>query len=218
MKTSILVSGIAALYLAIGVTGMSRHQNEDEMNFTTNNEITISTIKMATMLPGVTVIADRKNESDITVPVTSTEDYSYLKFDVNKYMEAEASDKDESTELPATPEADYSYLKFDVTDYTTASEITELPEVENTNNDFSSELSIENFSYLKFDVNKYIESGESTSGDFGELPAIEKTSGTDFTIDSENAQTTEFNYLKFDVNKYYKTGEAENDGQIEMPE
>lgn len=218
MKTSILVSGIAALYLAIGVTGMSRHQNEDEMNFTTNNEITISTIKMATMLPGVTVIADRKNESEVTAPAASTEDYSYLKFDVNKYMEDEVSDQDESMEMPATPEADYSYLKFDVTDYTSASEITELPEAESTNNDFSSESSIDNFGYLKFDVNKYIESSESSSDDLGELPAVEKTTVTAHNFESENAQTSEFNYLKFDVTKYYKTGEADNDGKIEMPE
>jgi hypothetical protein len=222
MKTSVLVSGIAALYLAIGVTGMSRHLNEDEMNFTSGNEISLTSFNTATMLPGVTITADRINNSDITSAVANTTDYSYLKFDVNKYMEAEASDPDESIEMPETPTADYSYLKFDVNEFTkdseSVNEITELPETEIGNETISSELSIDNFGYLKFDVNKYIESSESKSDDFGELPASEISNTIVLSPVSVEAPAKDYNYLKFDVTKYYCSGEMDNDAQIELPE
>ena len=208
MKTSVLISSIAALYLLVAFAETTRRHGEDKLNVVTTENISIATVKMATMLPGVVITADRKKEAVIILPVIPNEDFSYLKFDTSDYSEAEAINQDEAEVLPEAVEVDYSYLKFNISDYTapelTGSEITELPV--NENNNSSTPEPVENeFEYLRFDVNDYISNSVMEAEEIGELPL-------------ESEPTNEFGYLKFDVTKFYSSAALSYDEQFELPE
>ena len=208
MKTSVLISSIAALYLLVAFAETTRRHGEDKLNVASTENISIATVKMATMLPGVVITADRKKEAVIILPVIPNEDFSYLKFDASDYSEAEAINQDEAEVLPEAAEFDYSYLKFNISDYTdsesTGSEITELPV--NENNTSSTPEPVENeFEYLRFDVNDYISNSVMEAEEIGELPL-------------ESEPTNEFGYLKFDVTKFYSSASLSSHEQIELPE
>jgi hypothetical protein len=206
MKTSVLISSIAALYLLVAFAETTRRHGEDKLNVASTENISIPTVKMATMLPGVVIKADRKKEAGFSIPVIPAEDFSYLKFDVTDYLEAEAINQDEAEVLPEAIEADYSYLKFNISDYTdlelTGNEITELLAIEN-NTISAPEPIVNEFEYLRFDVNDYISNSATETDEIGELPS-----------EPEN----EFGYLKFDVTKYYSSASLSSDEQFELPE
>ena len=208
MKTSVLISSIAALYLLVAFAETTHRHVEEKLNVTTTENISIATVKMVTMLPGVVIKADRKKEAVISIPVIPAEDFSYLKFDVNDYLEAEATNTDKAEVLPEATETDYSYLKFNVSDYSdsevTGSEITELPAIDN-NTISSPEPIVNEFEYLRFNVNDYIRNSAMETYEIGELP-----------LESEPAN--EFGYLKFDVTKYYSSASLSSDEQYELPE
>ena len=209
MKTSVLISSIAALYLLVAFAETTRRHGEEKMNVASSENISLATVKMATMLPGVVITAERKKEASINIPVILAEDYSYLKFDVNDYLEAEIVNTDEAEILPEAMKADYSYLKFNVCDYTdselTGDEITELPINENNTTISLPEPSVNEFEYLRFDVNDYISKSAMETAEIGEL-----------TLEVEPAN--EFGYLKFDVTKYYSSSDLSSDEQFELPE
>jgi len=209
MKTSVLISSIAALYLLVAFAETTRRHGEDKMNLASTENISIATVKMATILPGVIITADRKMEPGISIPAVPAEDFSYLTFDINDYLEAEAVNQDEAEVLPEATEADYSYLKFNISDFTdpelSDSEITELPVNENiTANISTPELSVYEFEYLRFDVNDYISNSITEPAEIGELPL-------------ESESVNEFGYLKFDVTKYYSPATLSSDEQFELP-
>jgi len=208
MKTSVLISSIAALYLLVAFAETTRRHGEDKLNVASTENISIATVKMATMLPGVVITADRKNEAVIILPVIPNEDFGYLKFDASDYSEAESGNPDETEVLPKITEVDYSYLKFAGSDYTdsesTGIEITELPVNEN-NTSSTPELVENEFEYLRFDVNDYISNSVMEAEEIGELPL-------------ESEPTNEFGYLKFDVTKFYSSAALSYDEQFELPE
>jgi hypothetical protein len=207
MKTSVLISSIAALYLLVAFAETTRHHGEDKLSVASTENISIPTVKMATMLHGVAIIAERKKEAAISIPVLPAEDFSYLIFNVNDYLEAEAINPYEAEVLPEATEADYSYLKFNISDYTdsqlTGSEIIELPINENNNTSSISDATVNEFEYLRFDVNDYISNNATEIDEIGELPS-----------EPEN----EFSYLKFDVTKYYSPDALSFDQPFELPE
>jgi hypothetical protein len=208
MKTSVLISSIAALYLLVAFAETTRRQGEDNLNVTSTENISIVTVKMATMLPGVIIKADRETEAGISIPVIPAEDFSYLKFDVTDYLETESANTNETEILPEVIEADYSYLKFNISEYSdlelTGSEITELPAIEN-NSISTPEPFVNEFEYLRFDVNDYLSNIEMETDEIGELPLVSVT-------------TNGFSYLKFDVTKYYSSVTLSSDVQFELPE
>jgi len=209
MKTSVLISSIAALYLLVAFAETTRRHGEDKMSVASSENISIATVKMATMLPGVVITADKKKDAAISIPVIPAEDFSYLTFDVNDYLKVEAVNQDVAEVLPEATEADFSYLKFNISDFTdpelSDSEITELPVNENiTANISTPELSVNEFEYLRFDVNDYISNSITEPAEIGELP-----------LESESAN--EFGYLKFDVTKYYSPATLSSDEQFELP-
>jgi len=207
MKTSVLISSIAALYLLVAFAETTRRHGEEKMNVASSENISLATVKMATMLPGVVITAERKKEASINIPVIPAEDYSYLKFDVNDYLEAEIVNTDEAEILPEAMEADYSYLKFNVSDYTdselTGDEITELPINENNTTISLPETSVNEFEYLRFNVNDYINKNATGNTEIDELPL-------------EVEPANEFGYLKFDVTKYYNSA-LSSDEEFELP-
>jgi hypothetical protein len=65
MKTSVLISSIAALYLLVAFAETTRRHGEDKLNVASTENISIATVKMATMLPGVVITSDRKKKPQL---------------------------------------------------------------------------------------------------------------------------------------------------------
>jgi len=223
MKTSILISSVAALCLLVTFAEAPRRHGEDKMNSASTDNITIAVMNRATMLPGVVITTDRKKEAGISIPVVPAEDFSYLRFDVSEYTKEESINLDEVEALPEATETDFSYLKFNVSDYITNSElsvdgITELPAYENipANSSAAEPAAIE-FEYLRFDVNDYIHAGGTDVSEIDELPLEEAQIGNQAEITVPGTSSIEFGYLKFDVSKYYNTGNLSY-VEFELPE
>lgn len=212
MKTSILVSSFAALCLLLTFAEAPRHNGVDKMSvaFTTNRSI--PKMDKVTMLPGVFITVDRKKEAAVTLPVIPAEDFNYLTFDVNEYLDANSVNYDDAEVWSPAIETDFSYLKFNLSDFIEDSElngdeITELPVNEQYNVSISSpEPAIIQFEHLRFDVNKYISNKWTDAEAIGELPVIE--SGT----------ADQFSYLKFNVAKYLRTSDLNSEAKFELPE
>lgn len=179
MKTSILVSGFAALCLLITFAEAPRRHSGDKINVAYTSNIAIPRIDRVTTLPGVYITADRKKEATVAVTVIHTDDFSYLKFNVNDFISDSQSSGDKTTELPVNEEYtapallpepavnQFDYLRFDVNDYIhktwmEAEEAGGLSVAESETTD--------QFGYLKFDTNKYFSASGLCSEVQFELP------------------------------------------------
>ena len=191
MKNSVLLSGIAAFSLIITFAETSLRHNENRISLASADRHSVVTVEMASMLPGVEILGNRKKAADPTTLVIPSEAFSYLKFDVNKYSEADAENPEAKVDLPEASEADYSYLKFDVNDYTSTNEADSHESIEMPANDFD---------YLKFDVKNFQETDDLNSVEITDIPV------------------NEFSYLKFDVTKYYGADNRASYEGSEMPE
>jgi len=126
MKTSILISSYAALCLLITFAEAPRRYAENNMELiSTENSISIVTTNKPIMLPCVVITLGLTTADAITYSVITAEDFSYLRFDVTGYMEADASDPIYADIFPKTTEVAFSCLKFDVIDNCTGSDLTE---------------------------------------------------------------------------------------------
>lgn len=179
MKTSILISSIAALCLLLTFAESPRHLSENKLRSASPDNISVVTVERPIMLPGVVITADIKNKTAIALWAFHTEDFSALKFDVTKYMEVCDINLNETEILPEAIETDYSYLKFNISDYTSESALTsvetnEFPVNENNTNAVSSLVPVANeFENLRFDVNDYIKNSITESPESGEMPLAE---------------------------------------------
>jgi len=179
MKTSILISGVASLCLLLTFAESPRHLRENKLRSESTDNISVVTVDRPIMLPGVVITADIKNETAIAFTAIHTEDFSTLKFDVIKYMEADDSRQNDAEILPEAIETDYGYLKFNISDYATESsqtsgEANELPVNENNTNAVSSSVPVANeFDNLKFDINDYIKNSTTETPEIGEMPLAE---------------------------------------------
>ena len=223
MKTSILISSVAALCLLVTFAEAPRRHGEDKMNSSSTDNISIAVMSRPTMLPGVVITADKKKEAGISVPDIPAEDFSYLKFDVSEYTKDEAVNLDEVEMLPEATETEFSYLKFNVSDYITDSElsvgeIAELPVYENnTVYNSTPEPSISEFEYLRFDVIEYISNSGTEATGIGELPIEEIQALNQAEITPSGETINEFGYLKFDASKYYSSANMSSE-EFELPE
>ncbi len=218
MKTSILISSIAALCLLLTFAEAPRRHGDDNMIAATTENITFTTVNSVIRLSGPVITPARKNNSAIPIAPAPAEDFSYLKFNVNDYKDADAATAEEIEILPEATETDFSYLKFNLSNYIPdagifSGEITELPENEiNSTNPYENVPVAIQFDYLRFDVNKYIsESGTKDEG-IGELPAEE------LLLIEEAQEIIDFKYLKFDPTKYYIPENQSSEEQFELPE
>ena len=120
--------------------------------------------------------------------------FSYLRFDVNKFMKHNVTEVIHSS---------LDYLRFNVDEFVAASEpsISELPVTDE-------------FEYLRFDASKY---GESDNTEVSELPSSD-LSYLKFDVNNyigsetdENIElpANDFDYLRFDVSKYSNTSTTE---------
>lgn len=211
MKTSVLISSIAALYLVGTLAIAPRRHGAEEIALASASNIEIVMPDRPTVLPGVVItpeINSMNMETAIPVPAVPAEDYSYLKFDVTLFTEADAVTPDEAVEFPEAEETDYSYLEFNAGDYATlaetgSGEIKELPVADE-------------FEYLRFDVNKYSSLPRDTGN--GELPAEEKKTVNQGCEPLQVEPSVEKGQLKFGVDRYYNTDDQVPDEEVELPE
>jgi len=205
MKTSILISGIAAFLLMITfaeaplsrvTNGLSKLQNDEISFFQVNGIMPLAETNIPTL---------KKETSTVTTSANPVEDYSYLKFDVSYYMAADAT-MEAYDLLPEFPVNDYSYLKFEVNEYMGNSEYNDTETIE------LPEQSLNEFTYLRFDVTDYYTTGEIETV---EIPVIEtETNYTSSTLVS-GEEENKFSYLKFDVNNFYNT--KKTGSEYELP-
>jgi len=225
MKTSILISSFAALCLLVTFAEAPRRHGGDKMNSASADNTSIATVMRATMLSGVTVTADRKNQSINTLPAIPVEDFDYLVFNAAEYMETDAVNPEEVELLPEAIETDYSYLKFDVNNYSTDSEIPvdafpEMPVNENPNVSvlYEPEPVLNEFEYLRFNVNGYMNNKGIQDDLLGELPLAETNIVEQGKLSSPLELTSVFGYLKFDVTKFYSADSLNYNNHFELPE
>jgi len=223
MKTSILISTFAALCLLVTFAEAPHRHGEVKLNTTLTDNISIVSIERVTVLPGVVITAEKKEENRIIVPIPPAGDFSFQKFDVADYMKTDAIIPMDAEIFPEVAQTDYGYLKFELSDYFTTSaltgdEITELPVNEyDAASVTAPEPTVNEFEYLRFDVNFYINnSGEETAG-IGELP-IDEAKTADLAQQTVLAETiTEFGYLKFDVTKFYDADRLNSEDGFPLP-
>jgi hypothetical protein len=222
MKTSLLISSLAALCLLVTFAESPRRHGEDKMNFSSTDNTSVVPLNRATMLPGVVITSDRTKEAAISEPLIPASDFSYLKFDAVEYLETDAVNLDEAEVLPEAVEDDFSDLKFNVSDFSTGTElaadgIEELPVNETSNTNISiPEPALNEFEYLRFDVNDYI-NGAEVEG-YGDLPLEEDKTSDQSELAVPGVIKIDFGYLKFNVAKYYIPGNLSSDEQFELPE
>jgi hypothetical protein len=117
----------------------------------------------------------RTGKKSLDIPNTSANDFSYLRFDVNKFI-----NENNETDLI---HSSLDYLRFDVNNFASKSETVEmeLPAanefehlrfnvdsfIESNSKDLT-DLPVNEFDYLRFDVNNY-----TTPGVIDELPVTE---------------------------------------------
>ena len=186
MKTSIIISSIAALLLMITFVESPSRRNANKLNASTTDEISFIQINGLMPLTETKKSIIKKEASHVTLPSVPSEDYSYLKFDVSDYIASDAT-PEAYYALPEPPASDYSYLKFDVNKYSNNAEFTDSEAIELPANEFASlrfdvsdyytdeeietiEIGANEFSYLKFDVNSYYSQSVNDAESTYELP------------------------------------------------
>jgi hypothetical protein len=190
MKTSIIISSIAALLLMITFAESPSRRNVNKLNASTTDEISFIQINGLMPLTETKKTIIKKEASDVTLPSIPAEDYSYLKFNVSDFIASDAN-LDVYDVLPENTVSDYSYLKFDVNEYTNNSEFTDSETIE------LPEHPANDFSYLRFNADDYY-----TTGDIETIETV----------------VNEFSYLKFDVNSYYSQSVNDTESTYELPE
>lgn len=203
MKTSLLISSIAALCLLVTFAEAPRRLGEEKINLSSNENISILSVNRVTMLSGVEITADRKKEPEI--------------------MASDATYLDDAELLPEAALTDFSYLKFKISDFISETEFTsdetiELPENEivNSVNPVSEAVASE-FEYLRFDVNNYIINSLMDDDESAELP-LPESGNNDKSYINLMESTSEINYIKFDVNKFYNFKNPSSEENFELPE
>jgi hypothetical protein len=93
---------------------------------------------------GITYSGDltKSGDKSLTISGVSEKDYSYLRFDVDNYLNANES---EAIELPVAN--GFEYLRFDVNNFA------------DSNPESMNDLPLNEFDYLRFDVNNYTTTG-----------------------------------------------------------
>ena len=194
MKTTIIISTIAAVCMMITFSEntINRVSQNNTNTFYSNisympaNLIAIPEVKLASITKANISVKAKANvtedfsylkfdvkeytEADeLAAEINEIQSFDYLKFDVNKYEGGNVMKADETNEMPVN---EFDNLKFNVNDYTA------------TDNVETIESQLNEFDYLKFDVNKY---SPTNNAEFPE---------------SVESPINEFDFLKFDVNKY----------------
>lgn len=171
MKTSILISSFAAFVMMMTFGESNLRNDSVSTNSTSLSEISIVRTSSAAMSHKKYSPAKEAANSSSAAQET---DFSYLKFDVNYFIQEDANSANDITSPVNTSSETLDYLKFDVSKYesekaTASYDDTELP--------------ADHAGYLKFNVNHY-------------------SSKVQNSVDSEEMPSDEFSHLKFKVENY----------------
>jgi helix-turn-helix protein len=197
MKTSVILSTLAALCLIITFAESPKHQNTQANNTISVDHISYisanltaanSEAKLSSNSGKETTV---KNNDQVSYEENepTVNEFDYLKFNVIDYATTE------SVETPETPVNEFEYLKFNVNDYTT------------NVSDETPETPANEFEYLKFNVNDYTtkvsdETPETQVNEFEYLKFNVNDYTTTESVETPETPANEFEYLKFKVNDY----------------
>ncbi len=223
MRTSILISSIAALCLLATLAVTPRHHGDDKLNTVATDNISCVTIRRVTMLPGVVVTATGKKTEKSANTSNPAVDYSYLNFDVTDYIEVPATNPLEAEVLPEATEKEFSYLKFTMNDFYVASAFTgesttELPQEENITDISACEPAANLYEYLRFAVSDYINNSASETAGIGELPSTEAKTDSPSAIMTQSEIINKLAYKKIDLTKFYNPARQGSFEPFELPE
>jgi len=203
MKTSILVSSIAAFFLMITFGGTPSYMDAEHSYQVSTYDFTNYKTNMLSHTTALASVAYRTEETQPTAQAIPSDDFNYLKFNVADYPETEEAAKADLIALPVE-ESDFSYLKFNVAGYLE-----------------------DEYDYLKFDVSDYTSENSLSSDDNIELPATDleylKFDADNFmndagTVEIDELPENEFDSLKFDVKKFYVEYKSTEEMNIELPQ
>ncbi len=183
MKTSIIVSSVAVLCMMLSIAEAPTGKKNDNVRTTPANELSYITI-YSPASSNAGRLTSVKHVKEMELPAT-TNDLSYLKFDLSGYINDDGMDQEVSDEIT------FDYLKFNASDYTSE---TEPASLESTGNDFG---------YLKFDVSSYFNESEESSFDYLKFNVTDYCAGENISMTKETEMPeNDFENLKFDVNHY----------------
>ena len=184
MKTSILVSGFAALCLLITFAEAPKRYNAEKENANLASNFTYTPANIYYVTPAENKSANHTDYADVKSNVKLVNDFTYLKFNVADYSE--------NTEIAteALPENSLDYLKFDVTEYTETSEITSPDAIE---------LPVNEFDHLKFDVSKFTKATNLNLSEITELP-VDDFSYLKFNINNPQSSLNSDNFGEMPIN------------------
>ncbi len=140
MKTSIIVSTVAALCLMITIAEAPINRDAQNNIETLYNNISYTPATMVNSLTESNIAAVTSAGHIVNTKTNTNTDFNYLKFNVADYMTSE------NNETEVTFASQFDYLKFDVNKFETSDDANAYESVESPSNEFD---------YLKFDVSKY---------------------------------------------------------------
>ncbi len=228
MKTSIIVSNLAALCLVVLFTDVSNFNWIKETKSTSLNEISLLPAQVTTLATSTEPVRNLPviNRKIVNDQVPENDSYNYLKFDVACNSKTGSVDGEVIAELPVSSDNELEYLKFNVNEYISLEDQSdvykELPEKDENTNNAPSSVNIINtisteFEYLKFDVNNFITNDRSADIEIGELPMKEAIDMSTENTSPSALTENEINRLKFYVNRYYKENEPGYNKIDELP-
>ena len=160
MKTLFIFIILSALLTMANIASASVNNKPHKMNTISERNKLFSLI--ITTVDGDNTKTGKKQEPgnsssiiDSLAPSTTEQDFSYLRFDVNKYVNSS------ETGISDLPVSDFDYLRFDVNKFI------------EQNPDGVEEMPVNDFDYLRFDVNRFIKTDIKTDDGIGELPMAE---------------------------------------------
>jgi hypothetical protein len=99
------------------------------------------------------------NSTTTASPAADNADYSYLRFDVTKYVNQDIDNSSDANSSPVRADNEFNYLRFDVSKYVSQ----DIPGSDGI--DTTSVEPDKDYSYLKFDVTKYAGNGEDRASE-----------------------------------------------------
>ena len=206
MKTSIIISTVAVVSLMITFAESPMNRDSQFNKETLYDKISYIPAKSITIPSEFEFSAYAKEVDAAKTKVNINKDFSYLKFNVSDFSDAE------NMGTNADADNSFEYLKFDSNNYDKNYDLTSTESIERTANEFD---------YLKFDANNYnatdkVEAIETPINEFDYLKFdVNNYTATD-NVEIFETPINEFDYLKFDVNKYSST-DLSSGQNVELP-
>lgn len=208
MKTSILISSIAALCLMITLAEAPHHNVNEKISTGSISRSALMPAHQITLFPRSEKVTS-KWKAENGKPVEKMDDnFSYLKFRINDLQDGISASTTADSELPEISVTELNYLQFDVLKYMAEplfpnKDLSELPDKQIITNEANPTAQVETeFGYLKFSISNLTTENEPDRPGIGSLP--------------EEPEKENYN-LRFDVRKYYNTENLNSGIPADLP-